>query len=64
LEVVRVLWKSLGLLLTAILGAALFLYGGNYYTAIWGWTGVYLIVGVIMVYLAEKVYGSLKKGRS
>jgi hypothetical protein len=53
----------LGLWLAAILGIILFLYGGNYYSAFWGWAGVYLFVGVVMAYLAERVYEGLIRRR-
>jgi len=56
-------WKSLGFLLAAILGIILFLYGANYYSAAWGWVGVYLIVAAFMAYLAERVYGDLRRKR-
>jgi MFS family permease len=56
-------WKNLGFLLAAILGIMLFLYGGNYYNATWGWAGVYLIVGVIAAYSAERVYKDLRRRR-
>jgi hypothetical protein len=58
-----VLWKSLGLLLAAILGIILFLYGSNYYNAVLGWAGVYLFVGVVMAYLAERVLEGLIRRR-
>jgi VIT1/CCC1 family predicted Fe2+/Mn2+ transporter len=61
--VVRVLWKGLGFLFAAILGIVLFLYGANYYNAGWGWAGVYLFVGVIVAYSAERVYEALRRRR-
>jgi hypothetical protein len=57
-------WRTLGFLLAAVLGIILFLYGANYYSAVWGWAGVYLVVGVVVAYLAERVYGNLRRRRS
>jgi MFS family permease len=61
--VVGMLWKSLGFLVGAVLGIILFLYGANYYNATWGWAGVYLVVGVVMAYFAERLYGDLMRRR-
>lgn len=51
-------WASAGLI---ILGAVLFLYGSNYYDNIVGWTGVFLIVGGILVLILLYVYKALGK---
>ena len=61
--VVRVPWKNLGFLLVVILGIVLFLYGANYFNAVWGWAGVYLVVGVVMAYSAERVYEDFRRRR-
>jgi hypothetical protein len=58
---VQVPWISVGILLVAVLGIILFLYGSNAYNAISGWAGVFLIVGAIAVYLAREVHGALRK---
>jgi len=57
------LWKSLGLLFAAIIGIVLFVYGANSFNAVLGWAGVYLFVGVVMAYSAERVYQRLIRRR-
>jgi hypothetical protein len=44
-----------------ILGFVLFLYGANFYDAIIGWVGVYLIIGGILVFLLFYIYNELTK---
>lgn len=44
-----------------ILGFVLFLYGANFYDAVVGWVGVYLIIGGILVYLLFYIYNELTK---
>ena len=44
-----------------ILGFLLFLYGANFYEAVVGWVGVYLIIGGIMVFLLFYIYNELMK---
>jgi uncharacterized membrane protein len=44
-----------------ILGFVLFLYGANFYDAIIGWVGVYLIIGGILVFLLFYIYSELTK---
>jgi hypothetical protein len=59
--VFEVSWKSLVILLAVILGIVLFLYGANYYNAISGWSGVFLIFAGIIAYLALEAYEALRK---
>ena len=44
-----------------ILGFLLFLYGANFYEAVVGWVGVYLIIGGILVFLLFYIYNELTK---
>ncbi len=44
-----------------ILGFVLFLYGANFFDAISGWVGVYLIIGGILVFLLFYIYNELTK---
>jgi len=43
-------WKSIAMLIVFLLGIVLFLYGANYYEAVTGWIGVFLIVAAIVAY--------------
>jgi len=45
----------------AVLGFVLFLYGANFFAAVVGWVGVYLIIGGIMVFLLFYIYNELMK---
>jgi len=54
-------WKSLAMLIVFLLGIVLFLYGANYYDAVTGWIGVFLIVGSIVAYLVIELYVILRK---
>lgn len=51
-------WACLGIV---ILGIILFLYGANYYDAVVGWTGVFLFIAGILVFLIRYIYGELTK---
>jgi hypothetical protein len=44
-----------------ILGFVLFLYGANFYDAVIGWVGVYLIIGGVLVFLLFYIYNELTK---
>jgi len=44
-----------------ILGFLLFLYGANFYEAVVGWVGVYLIIGGVLVFLLFYIYNELTK---
>jgi len=54
-------WKSIAMLMVFLLGIVLFLYGANYYEAVTGWIGVFLIVAAIVAYLVMEVYVILRK---
>jgi len=54
----RLDWACLGMV---ILGFVLSLYGANFYDAIVGWVGVYLIIGGILVFLLFYIYNELTK---
>jgi hypothetical protein len=51
-------WTCLGVF---ILGFLLFILGANIYNAVVGYTGLYLLVGAIMAYLAMYIYKELNK---
>ena len=54
------------LALVFVVGGALFLYGSNYYDAVVGWTGVFLVVADICVVavLAVRRFVMTGRGRS
>jgi len=54
-------WKDLVGLCLLIAGMLLFLYGSNYYDAVVGWSGVYLMIGGILAEITLKVYEILRK---
>ena len=49
-------WACLGVF---IVGFLLFLYGANLYNAIVGYTGLYMWIGAIIIYLLTYVYKEL-----
>jgi len=49
------------LILTAIAGILLFLYGANYYDSIVGWVGVALVAASLVGFLVLYVYDELTK---
>jgi hypothetical protein len=51
-------WACLG---AFIVGFLLFLYGANLYNAIVGYTGLYMWIGGIIIYLLTYVYKELIK---
>jgi hypothetical protein len=53
--------KDLICLVLAIVGIALFLYGSNYYNAIIGWSGVFLVAAAILAEIVLEVYAYIKK---
>jgi SNF family Na+-dependent transporter len=55
-------WKDLICLCVVIIGVVLFLYGANYYDALIGWTGIYLIIAGFLMKIVLMVWESLKKG--
>jgi FtsH-binding integral membrane protein len=56
--------RNLGILLVAILGIVLFLYGANHYNDVIGWTGVFLFFAAIIVYVVWEIFEALRKRRS
>jgi hypothetical protein len=54
-------WVNLACLGMVILGFVFFLYGANFYDAVIGWVGVYLIIGGILVFLLFYIYNELTK---
>lgn len=55
-------WKNLICLFVMIVGAVLFLYGANYYNALVGWAGVYILVAGFLAKMVLMVWETLKKG--
>ena len=53
-------WKDLVCLCVVIIGIVLFLYGANYYGALIGWTGVYLVIGGFIGKIVLMVWESLR----
>jgi hypothetical protein len=53
--------KDLICLILAILGVVLFLYGSNYYSAIVGWSGVFLVAAALLAEVALEVYAYIRK---
>jgi len=49
------------LVMVAIVGIVLFLYGANFYDVFVGWVGVSLIVASVVGFLVLYVYGELTK---
>ena len=49
-------WKDLVPFIIVILGIILFLYGANYYNAVTGWTGLFLIIVGIIAEIVLKIY--------
>lgn len=54
-------WKDLVCLSVIIIGLVLFLHGSNYYNALTGWTGVYLILAGFFAEAVLKIWESLRK---
>ncbi len=54
-------WKDLICLCTVIVGLVLFLYGANYFDALIGWTGVYVVIAGFFVEIVLTILESLKK---
>ncbi len=55
------LWRSLVCVGFAIIGLVLFLYGGNYYNVLFGWTGVYIMIGSVVAAIVLTIWERLKK---
>ncbi len=57
-------WTDWTLLVTFIVGFLLFLYGANIYNGIVGYSGIYLFVGSIAVYLVLYIYHEVTKKKT
>jgi len=57
------LWKELVCICVVITGAILFLYGANYFDAVVGWAGFFLIISGFFAEIIIKVYESVWKKR-
>jgi len=44
-----------------IVGVILFLYGANAYNTVFGWSGIGLFIGGLVIYFASQGYNSMKK---
>lgn len=53
---IYILWLSV-----ILIGVFLFVYGSNYYSAVVGWTGIFLMIGGCLSGIALKVYESVRK---
>jgi len=53
-------WKDLVCLCVVIVGMVLFLYGANFYGALIGWTGVWLVIGGFIGKIVLMVWESLR----
>ena len=56
-------WKDLVCLCPIVIGIVLFLHGSNYYNALTGWTGAYLILAGFFAEAVLKILESLRKER-
>jgi hypothetical protein len=54
-------WTDLTLLCLFIVGFLLFLVGANTYNAVIGYSGIYLFIGSIIVYLVVYIYKEISK---
>ena len=54
-------WKDLVCLCPIVIGIVLFLHGSNYYNALTGWAGVYLILAGFFAEIVLKIWESLRK---
>lgn len=54
-------WEDLICLCVVIVGVVLFLYGANYYNALIGWAGVYLIIAAFLAKIVLMVWQNLRK---
>ena len=55
------LWKNVACFCTVALGAALFLYGANYYDATIGYSGVFLVISGLLVGVALRIRAFIRK---
>jgi len=57
-------WKDIICLFAVIIGVILFLYGANYYDAVIGWIGIFLIVAGLAFELVFRLYEVIGKRSS
>ncbi len=57
-------WSNWISVILVIVGIGLFLYGANVYDATVGWTGFYLGIAGILLYISTYVYVWYKKNES
>jgi hypothetical protein len=58
------LWKEVLCFLLVVVGAVVFLYGANYYSAAIGWTGLGVFISGFVVFLILKTYEILTRKKS
>ncbi|MGD6809899.1 MAG: hypothetical protein ACQCN3_09405 [Candidatus Bathyarchaeia archaeon] len=54
-------WLNWISVILVIVGIGMFLYGANVYDATVGWTGFYLGIAGILLYIATSIYVQIKK---
>jgi len=54
-------WKEIACILAALVGVVLFLYGANYYDALIGWAGIFLVIVSFFVWLFLRLYALTRK---
>ncbi len=54
-------WEDLVCLCVVIMGVVLFLFGANYYDALIGWIGGYLVIAGLLMKIVLTIWKSLKK---
>jgi hypothetical protein len=60
---VLVSWKEVVCIFVVITGAILFLYGANYFNALIGWMGFFLLSGGFFAEIIFKAYEHVRKRR-
>lgn len=56
-------WKDIIYFCIIVLGIVLFLYGSNVYYALWGWIGIALIIGGLVMKAVLGIYSVIRKKR-
>lgn len=54
-------WKDIIYFCIIVLGIVLFLYGSNVYYALWGWIGIALIIGGLVMKAVLGIYSVIRK---
>jgi uncharacterized membrane protein HdeD (DUF308 family) len=57
-------WTDIACLVLVVVGIILFLYGANAYDATVGWTGIGLLLGGLIAYIALQGYKSATKKKA